>query len=190
MSALVRSRDKAAPLLPGARLVEGDARDPAGLARALQGCRAVISALGPKLSPFRRVTLLSEATRALIAAMAERDVRRLVCITGLGTGDSAGHGGVVYDWLIKPLVLRTIYQDKDRQEALIQGSGLDWVIVRPSVLTDEPATGRVRAITNLDGLHGGQITRADVAAFTVAQTDGSAWLRKTPVITEDTGRLS
>ncbi len=37
----------------------------------------------------------------------------------------------MYDWLIKPVVLRTIYEDKDRQEAIIKDSGLEWVIVRP-----------------------------------------------------------
>ena len=186
VSALVRSRDKAGPLLPGARLEEGDAREPAALSRALAGCDAVISALGTRQISLRRpVTLMSEATRALTGVMAEQGVSRLVCITGLGAGDSAGHGGFVYDRLIKPILLRTIYADKDRQEAIIRASDLDWVIVRPTVLKDRPATGRVRATVDLTGIHGGQIARADVAAFVVDQVASDRWLHQTPLITED-----
>lgn len=185
VTALVRSDAKAGPLLPGAKLVEGDARDGAALTRALDGCQAVISALGTrKIRLVGKVTLMSEGTRVLVAAMRQRGVRRLVCITGLGAGDSAGHGGFVYDRFIKPVLLRTIYQDKDRQEAIVQASGLDWVIVRPSVLTDKPATGEVRAMVDLTGFHGGAIARSDVAAFVVAQIGNDEWLGKTPLITE------
>lgn len=185
VTALARSRAKATPLLPGATLVEGDARDRAAVSGALAGCDAVISALGQrKISFVRQVTLMSEATRILMDAMRTQRVARLVCITGLGAGDSAGHGGFVYDRLIKPIFLRTIYQDKDRQEAVIKRSGLDWVIVRPTVLTDKPASGRIRAITDLCGFNGGQIARADVATFVVAQVSSADWLRKTPLITE------
>lgn len=187
VTALVRDAAKAATLVPGADLEEGDARDPVALSRALDGCEAVISALGPRPSLFRQITLLSDATRALVDVMKTQGVSRFLCITGLGAGDSAGHGGFVYDRLIKPLVLRTIYQDKDRQEAIIKNSDLDWTIVRPTVLTNKPATGRTRAITDLRGFHGGQISRADVGAFLVAQIGSDEWLRKTPLITEDMG---
>jgi hypothetical protein len=53
----------------------------------------VISALGTGISPFKEITLLSTATKALIAAMRARGTKRLVCITGMGAGDSRGHGG-------------------------------------------------------------------------------------------------
>ena len=125
---------------------------------------------------------MSEGTRALVAAMKGGGVERLVCITGMGAGDSAGHGGFIYDRFIRPVILRTIYDDKNRQESIIRGSGLDWIIVRPSVLTDKPAAGHVRAIVDLQGFHGGSISRADVANFVVAQTHSNEWLGKTPLI--------
>lgn len=186
VTALVRSQDAAAPLLPGARLVVGDGRDTAALTRALDGCEAVVSALGTrKVTLLKKVTVNSESTRALVGAMKKQGVRRLVCITGLGAGDSAGHGGFMYDRIIKPLILRTIYHDKDRQEAVVRGSGLDWIIVRPSVLTDKPASGQIVAITNLDGFHGGHISREDVASFVLQQVKSDQWLRQTPLISED-----
>ena len=180
--ALVRSKANAAGFA-GAELVEGDARDEAALARATAGCDAVISSLGTTISPFREVTLLSTATRALVVVMARQNVRRLVCITGMGAGDSRGHGGFFYDWLFQPLLLRKVYEDKDRQEDVIRASALDWIIVRPTLLNDEPARGGVRALTDLSGVHGGKIARADVADFVVQQLTADTWLRKAPLIT-------
>jgi uncharacterized protein YbjT (DUF2867 family) len=180
--ALVRSKTNATGLA-GAELIEGDARDEAALTRAITGCDAVISSLGTAISPFREVTLLSAATRALVGVMERQNIRRLVCITGMGAGDSRGHGGFFYDWLFQPLLLRRVYEDKDRQEEAIRASALDWVIVRPTLLNDEPARGRIRALTDLTGVHGGKIARADVASFVVQQLTVDTWLRKAPLIT-------
>jgi uncharacterized protein YbjT (DUF2867 family) len=183
VNALVRSAATAAPLLPGARLIEGDALDPDATTRALADCDGVISSLGPKLSPFREITLLSAGTRVVIEAMQAQAVARLVCITGMGAGDSRGHGGFLYDRVIQPWLLGPIYRDKDRQEAEIRASGLDWTIVRPTVLTDGPATGAVRALTDLTGFHGGRISRADVANFVITECARAEWKGKAPLIT-------
>lgn len=180
VAALVRSKAKAD--LAGAELVVGDARDEGALSRALDGCDGAISSLGTGMSLFRKMTLLSTATRALVEAMGARGVRRLVCITGLGAGDSRGHGGFVLDNIVLPLFLRTIYEDKDRQEEVVRASDLDWVLVRPMVLNDKPAMGQVRATTDLSGIHGGEIARGDVAKFVVEQLTSDEWLRRTPLI--------
>jgi uncharacterized protein YbjT (DUF2867 family) len=180
--ALVRSKVRA-PDLAGAKLVEGDARDAAALTRAVAGCDAVVSSLGTAMSPFREVTMLSTATRALVGVMAKQNIRRLVCITGIGAGDSRGHGGFFYDRLFLPLMLRKVYEDKDRQEVAIRASTLDWIIVRPTALNDKPARGHIRALADLSGVHGGTIARADVADFVVQQLTADIWLRKAPLIT-------
>jgi putative NADH-flavin reductase len=88
VTALVRSLDKA-DNLKGAKLVVGDVRDVGTLRKALKGQEAVVSALGTPASPFREVTLLSTATQALVTAMKDERVSRLVTITGIGAGDSA-----------------------------------------------------------------------------------------------------
>jgi hypothetical protein len=51
------------------------------------------------------------------------------------------------------------------------------------VLNDKPARGRIRALTDLSGVHGGTISRADVADFVVQQLTADMWLRKAPLIT-------
>jgi uncharacterized protein YbjT (DUF2867 family) len=164
VAVLVRSAEKARDL-KGAKLIVGDARDDSALRHALKGRDAVISALGTPASPFREVTLLSSATRALVSAMKAEHVLRLVCITGIGAGDSGGHGGFVFDNLIFPLLLRKVYADKNRQEAIIRDSGLDWVLVRPSILNNKPSRNTIRALTDLSGFHGGTISRENVAKF-------------------------
>jgi uncharacterized protein YbjT (DUF2867 family) len=182
VTVLARSAEKAGDL-KGAQLVLGDARDEATLRRALKGKEAVISALGTPASPFREVTLLSTATRALVNAMKLEQVSRLVCITGIGAGDSRGHGGFLFDKLIYPLILSKVYADKNRQETIVRGSGLDWVLVRPSVLNDKSKRDSVRALTDLSDFHGGTISRGNVASFVLDQVRDGAWLHRAPLIT-------
>lgn len=182
VTVLGRSAEKARDL-NGAKFIIGDARDETALRKALKGRDAVVSALGTPASPFREVTLLSTATRALVSAMKAEQVSRLVCITGMGAGDSAGHGGVLFDNLIFPLLLRKVYADKDRQEAVVRDSGLDWVLVRPSVLNNKPSRDTIRALTDLSDFHGGTISREDVARFVLDQLRTDAWLHRSPLIT-------
>ena len=183
VNALARSAAAAAPLLPGADIIEGDALDGEAVANALARCDGVISALGSKLSLLHEETLLSTATRVLIDAMQKQGVRRLVCITGIGAGDSHGHGGFLYDHIAQPLLLRSTYHDKDRQEDEIRGSSLDWTIVRPTNLTDGPLTDNIWVLTDLTDFHGGSISRADVARFLITELGERRWDGQSPVIT-------
>jgi putative NADH-flavin reductase len=182
VTVLVRSAEKARDL-KGAKLIVGDVRDESALRQALKGRDAVISALGAPASPFGEVTLLSSATRALVSAMKAEQVSRLVCITGIGAGDSAGHGGYLFDNLIFPLLLRKVYADKNRQEAIIRDSGLDWVLVRPSILNNKPSSNTIRALTDLSKFDGGTISREDVAKFVLDQVSAHTWVHRSPLIT-------
>jgi putative NADH-flavin reductase len=182
VTVLVRSAGKASDIT-GAKLIVGDARDETALREALEGRDAVVSALGTPVSPFREVTLLSTATRALVSAMKAEQVSRLVCITGMGAGDSAGHGGFIADNVIFPLLLKKVYADKNRQEAIVRNSGLNWVLVRPSILNNKPGRGSIRALTDLSGFHGGSIAREDVAKFVLDQVRADIWRHRSPLIT-------
>jgi putative NADH-flavin reductase len=146
---------------------------------AVAGQDAVLSALGTRSA--RPTTLFSESTHNLISAMDKHGVRRLICISGIGVGDSKGHVGFLYDRIIRPFVVKNVYEDKERQEEAIKQSDLDWVIVRPARLTDEPAKGEYRVY--LGGSYTAtKISRADVAAFMLAQLTDDTYVRKTPVI--------
>ncbi|WP_298908231.1 NAD(P)-dependent oxidoreductase [uncultured Nostoc sp.] len=181
VTALVRNPDKFEMQHNSLQIVKGDILDPASL-DAVQQQDAVISSLGTKKISLESVTLLSEGTKKLLQAMERHSVKRLICITGLGAGDSKGHGGLLYDKLILPLILKRIYDDKDRQEAEIRQSNLDWVIVRPGILTNDPAKGNYRVLTDLTGVTAGKISRADVAAFVLQQLTSDRYLNQTPLI--------
>jgi len=94
----------------------------------------------------------------------ETDVKRLICVTGFGAGESRGRGGFVYT-LAFHLLLGRVYDDKDVQERIVRRSKLDWVIVRPVILTDGRKTNAYRALVDPRGWTCGFISRADVADF-------------------------
>jgi putative NADH-flavin reductase len=106
-----------------------------------------------------------------------------VVVTGLGTGDSKGHGGFFYDKLLNPLLLGTIYADKDRQEDLLKASSAEWLIVRPGFLTDGPRTGQYRVVNDLTGITAGKISRRDVADFILNQVAHPTQFHQTPLLT-------
>lgn len=154
---------------PG-KIIKGDVLDSTTLDLALSGVDVVICTLGTPLILRGPVTLLSEGTRNLISAMKRNHVRRLICVTGMGAGDSRGHGGFVYDQLVRPLLLGRIYADKDRQEDLVRSSGLDWTLVRPAMLTNGLNQQSTRIITNWEGQPKmTQISRTAVAYFLVSE---------------------
>ena len=68
------------------------------------------------------------------------------------------------------------------QERIVRRSKLEWVIVRPVILTDGPKTNAYRALVDPRDWTCGFISRADVAEFLVRQIDDNAFLHKTPVV--------
>lgn len=164
--------------------IDGDALDFSTVRRALTGVDAVIHSLGLSPGPdlfFRSVRLFSDATRVLVDAMKEAGTRRLICVTGFGAGDSRGRGGLLYNVAFS-LLLGRAYDDKDVQERMIRRSGLEWIIVRPVILTNGSRTGAYRVLTDPRDWRCGLISRADVADFLVRQIDDDRYLGKTPVL--------
>lgn len=158
-----------------------DPRDGEALAGFVRGADAVVFALGVETGG--KTTLFSDVTRALLDAMRSAGVPRLVVITGVGAGETRGHGGFVYDRLVFPLITRRRYADKDRQEALIAESDRDWIIVRPAPFAERVPDEPLRVHTRIERdtvLR--RITRAEVAAFVVDQLDSDAYLRQRPFI--------
>jgi nucleoside-diphosphate-sugar epimerase len=169
---------------PNLEVFRGDALAERDVRAALEGVDAVVQTLGISPTPaalVRRTTLFSRATRVLLAAMKEAGVRRLVCLTGFGAGDSRNQGGLLYNAAFN-LFLGRVYDDKNLQEYLVRDSDLDWVIARPVILTDGRASGRYRVLLDPRDWRGGFITRGDVADFLVRQIDSDAYLRKAPVL--------
>jgi putative NADH-flavin reductase len=143
-------------LLPRLDVIQGDVLNTEAMVAAISGVEAVVSALGSPLQK-KSVTLLSQGTEKMLQAMRKTGVSRLLCITGMGAGDSRGHGGFLYDRVILPLLLNQIYIDKDRQEQIVRESGLNWTLIRPAFLT---------------------ISRADVTHFVVQELQEAKYLQQ------------
>jgi putative NADH-flavin reductase len=170
---------------PKLEKLDGDALDRDTIERALVGVDVVIQTLGVSPAPeliFSGTLLFSEATRVLVNAMEASAVRRLICVTGFGAGDSSGRGGLLYNAALC-LFLGRVYADKDMQERIIRRSRLEWTIVRPTILTDGPRTGAYRVRVDPHDWASGFISRADVAEFLVKQIDDANLLHKTPALT-------
>jgi putative NADH-flavin reductase len=146
------------------RLVGGTIISPITVAEAVKGQDVVCITIG--IRPTRGpVNVFSRGTEIVLAAMRHARVHRLVCVTGIGAGDSRGHGGGLYDRVIQPLLLNSIYADKDRQEAIVRTADVMWTLVRPGFLTNRPGTGHYRVTGDLTGVIARKISRADVATY-------------------------
>jgi putative NADH-flavin reductase len=161
-------------------VARGDVLDPASVEAAAAGQDAVLCALGHKRW-FYPNRILSEGTRNLIRAMEKESVRRLICETALGVGDSWGRMGLYYTLFVGVFILPFYFFDKLRQERVIRGSSLDWVIVRPGALTNGRKRGTYRQGSGVGHwLWTVRISRADVADFMLNQLTSDAYLRQSP----------
>ena len=163
-----RSADSLAPR-DGLDPFAGDAQNPDDLARALEGARAVIYALGIRERAsmiWQKETLFSRTTTTLIGAMQATGVHRLIAVTGFGAGRSRDAMSAP-EKLGQNAVLGRVYDDKTRQEALIMQSALDWTIVRPVILTNGARSGKARVLRSPQDWRNGLVSRRDVAAYLV-----------------------
>ncbi len=164
--------------------LSGDALDVRDVRNALVGVDIVIQTLGAAINPdtiLHGTRLFSEATRVLVDAMVAEGVKRLICVTGIGAGDSREHLGLAYR-LAFTFSLRRIYDDKDVQEQMVRSSGLDWTLVRPGLLRDGRATGLYQVLEKPEDWKVGPVRRADVALFLVDEAERGACRGKAPVI--------
>ncbi|MFN0194087.1 MAG: NAD(P)-dependent oxidoreductase [Aestuariivirga sp.] len=167
---------------PRLEKVNGDALDHKDVEAVLTGVNAVIVTLGVGLGElFRPVHLFSDATRVLIAAMKAQAVKRLICVTGFGAGDSRASISCLQRVPFQ-IVFGHAYDDKTRQERLINESTLNWTIARPGVLTGGRRTGRYKVLREPSQWRNGIISRADVAEFLVRQIEDPTYVYEAPVL--------
>ena len=193
VSALVRKPSKLTARHERLRVVVGDAFDPASVREAVAGNEAVISVLGSRtpsnpLHPRRPGDpngVTSAGTENIVAAMKDHGLRRLVCQTAWGVGESKQDpdlAGAFFMKVLVPPLLRDEYADKEAQERIVRESDLEWVIVRPMILTNGPWTNDYRTDVDLKPGRRPYISRADVADFLMRQLTDDTFMHKTPAI--------
>jgi len=180
VTALLRDSSRLQVKHPQLKVIQGDVLDYASVEAAVGGQDAVLSALGHKRF-FDPTRILSEGTRNILRAMEINGVPRLVCETSLGLGDSAGRMGLYFTFFVIPVILPLYFWDKTRQERLIAEGNVEWVIVRPGMLTNGGKRGSYRHGRDVGSfLNTVRISRADVADFMLNQLTSDTYLRAAP----------
>jgi uncharacterized protein YbjT (DUF2867 family) len=179
--ALVRDPGKLRLRHPGLVVLGGSPTSPRHVARCVQGADAVIHCLGiGGKGDGRPTTLVSDSVKLVLRAMQQHGVQRIVCMSNVGAG---GSGTWFANRLVIPLFLRwlvPIIEDKNRMEAALRASPLDWVSVRlPNIVAGPDKPIRVSADGRGIGL---SITAESVARFLLAQVASAEHLRSAPSI--------
>ena len=122
--------------------VVGDILNMESLDQAVAGADVVICAYGQR-EPYRDV-FCADATAMIIQSMKKNAVDRLLCITNALAGDCSSNRSLFIRLMARfsRLVRPAVAADRDEQERLVEGSGLNWTIVKPSELMDENEKSR------------------------------------------------
>ncbi|MCW6003436.1 NAD(P)H-binding protein [Micromonospora sp. CPCC 205371] len=182
--ALVRNPGKLTIKHPNLTVQVGQLSNPDAVREALTGSDAVISALGPSLKRGAKGTPVTDGTRTVVAAMRQAGVRRFI---GLATPsvpdprDRPSLKGKVLPVLAKAMFPNALAELRG-MTAAVTDSDLDWTIARITNPTGKPAAGTLRAgFLGVDTV-GSAMSRADIAAFLVAQLGDRTYLRAAPAI--------
>jgi len=163
---------------PNLEVVIGDILDLVSVEKAIEGNDAVFITIG---AAANRTDIREVGTRNIVQAMQKSGVKRLVCQSSLGVGDSRSNLSFFTKHIIVDIFLRHAFADHERQEEVVGKSVLDWVIVRPPHLKDGPRTGNYHSgFATTDGQIKGWISRADVADFMLKQISNDSYLHKAP----------
>ena len=159
-------------------LVTGDVFDKQAVREAVKGCEGVLITLGSaKLTGDVR----SIGTQNIVKAMEHCDVKRLVCQTTLGIGDSRKNLNFFWKYIMFGVILRAVFKDHVIQETIVKQSRLDWVIVRPAAFTDERQVNSLQyGFLPTKSKLSLKVAREDVAKFMLKQLVSDKYLHQTP----------
>lgn len=164
-------------------IVKGDIMDPKTFEKHLENKDAIISAIGVSggFGSDKPTTLYSAGNANILQAMQRTGVTRAFFISA-----SAIEISPVLPFFIKLVakyivqkLLRNMYADLRKMEALIKESDAVWTIIRPPQLSNKPVTGRYRIAINVFLKNCLKISRADVAHFIINNITNEATYKAT-----------
>lgn len=168
VTAFARNPEKLGFTHDNLRLIKGNAYSQEDVQKAVGGHDAVIVTLGSGMS--RSSKIRSIGTLNIIRAMQHHGLKRLICQSTLGAHESWDNLNFFWKYIMFGFLLRPVFKDHELQEQLVQASGLDWTIVRPSAFTDGRATKAFKEdIATTDRNLALKITRSDIANFLTRQ---------------------
>lgn len=157
--------------------IAGDAMKEDDVTRAVGGHDAVVVTLGAGMD--RKSRIRSQGTLNVIRAMQATGVKRLIAQSTLGARESWSNLNFFWKRIMFGGIIASVFRDHELQEQLIEASGLDWTIVRPSAFADGPATGRfIEDVPPTERRLRLKITRADIASFIARQLGDLRYLHR------------
>lgn len=166
-------------------IVEGNVMDRKKVSEVLENQEAAIQCLGAGgKSIVQPNTFISDATKIIVEEMERLEVKRLVVMSNVGTGNSIDFQPWFFTKIILPYFmkwLKVVIDDKNRMESIVMNSQLDWTIVRCPNIVDKPAKERCHATLDGRGLKL-SITLGDMAAFLVQQLTDESFSKQAPSI--------
>lgn len=176
VTAFVRNPEKLKLTDNNLNIFQGDVLNFENVSKAIKNQDAVLCSIG--ISAFDKSALRANGTANIIKAMENNGVKRLICQTSLGYGDSKEILPWYMKYIIVPIILKNAFKDHKSQEAKIEQSSLDWIIVRPGNLTNGIKTGNYKYGFNYNNKIKLKVSRADVAMFMLSQIENLEYLRK------------
>jgi len=177
VTAFARNTSKIKQHHPKLNKVAGDVMEPSSINASISGHDAVIVVIGAG----RKGGVRAVGTHNVIAAMKAHDIKRLICQSSLGVGDSRVNLNFFWKHIMFGLLLRPAYADHELQEQYVRESDLDWTIVRPGAFTDGERTGKYKhGILAIEEKHALAVSRADVAEFLLQQVSDLRYLHQSP----------
>ncbi len=176
---LLRNPDNFTLQNPLIEVVKGDVRNIESIKDLVHDCDVVISTLG---QPKGEKSIFSDATKNIINAMNNNDIKRYIVTTGLNVNTPKDHKNekvkMATDWMYQNYPETTT--DKQKEYEILAKSNLDWTLVRlPLInLTSE----NFRTETSLEDCKGESINAADLAEFLVSQIDDETYLKQSPFL--------
>jgi len=179
VSAFSRTPAKLDVTHPALTKVAGDFHDAASVQSAVMHQDAVIICASPSsLGAIKeKPDYFSHGTKSCIEAMKEHGVKRLVVLSAHGVGESKPAQSWFQRTFLIERLLKGFFRDHEVQERLTRESGLDFVIARPTRLTNGKAKGKYVRTTELVSVPA-SISRADVADFLVEACESTTWVGK------------
>jgi putative NADH-flavin reductase len=176
VTTFVRSPERLKPFWDRISVKQGNLLDTAELEPVIKGHDAVLSAFGPRM-PISKAdaNLLRQFAVALTSAMLRAGVRRVVVESVAFLFKDAI---IPPAYLLGRMLFPGVIADASAMEKVLEKSGLDWTIVRPARLTDNPHTGEYRVREGHLPKFGFTISRADVADFMIKAVENHVSSRK------------
>lgn len=152
------------------RVVRGDIVDRVVVAEAVAGQQGAIYAIGPE--PGEPGEQAADGLLRVVRVMQTYGSRRLIVLSATGAAEAAVASRSFLARLFRPRHAAAAEPgDLRRMEVTVRQSGLAWTLVRPSRLTDAPATGAFRAGPGHSLPDAKPIARADVATYVLDQLE-------------------